>query len=122
MGAEFLYIEPVKGLDEKFKEETIEKLLEYEKNLKSKISEYEKIAKEYIEKMNIFEAKKLEVIDPTKRDSVEKQLMNAMQHDKELQQLFLNVEKLRREKDLINKEIDSIKIMISLNQTILNLD
>jgi len=102
------------------KKEIIEKLLNYEKELVGKINKFQDIATSYLKEMDELEKLKIEVIDPTKRDSVEKQLMAAMQDNEKLREVFLNTERLRREKDLIYREIDTIKTFISINQSILN--
>jgi len=102
------------------KKEIIEKLLNYEKELMGKINKFQDIAANYLKEMDELEKLKIEVIDPTKRDSVEKQLMAGMQNNEKLREVFLNTERLRREKDLIYREIDAIKTFISINQSILN--
>ena len=85
------------------------------KELESLNKEYNDIIEKYIDKTEELEIKKLEVIDPTKRDSVEKQLMAAMKDDENLQSLFLIVERLRRQKDQILKNIDIAKKLIDVN-------
>jgi len=104
----------------KSKKELIQNLESLEKQLTEKINQYSKAVKEYIEKMTDFEEIKIKIIDPSKRDSIEKQLLSNMKESISLQKLYLDIEKLRREKDLIAKEIDSIKTLITINQTILN--
>lgn len=105
---------------ENLKAEIIEKLLNYEKELRGKTDKFQGIVEKYLRKVEEFEKLKLNVIDPTKRDSVEKQLMAAMQNDETLRDLFLEVEQLRRERDILYREIDTLKTLISINQSILS--
>jgi len=95
----------------------MEKIIELENRLEVALDGFKNVSESYSEKANELEKRKIELIDTSKRDSVEKQLMASMQNSEELQMLFLTVESLRRKRDTLNKEIDVLKTLISLNQT-----
>jgi len=73
------------------------------------VKEYLSVMKEYIDSLEQYEKMKIEKIDTTKRDSIEKQLINAMKEDEEFKQLHLKVERLKRERDKISKLLDFVR-------------
>ena len=98
--------------------ENVQKLQELENKLNKKLNEYKEITLSYIKNAEKLEDAKISLIDPAKRDSVEKQMMAAMKLDEDLKKLFLNTETLRRQKDVLLKEIDVLKTLFDINKNI----
>ena len=97
----------------------IKRLMDLEASLNEKLVIYKTITDLYIKKAEELEDKKIQLIDTSKRDSVEKQMMAFMQSDENLKTLFLSTETARRRKDELLKEIDVLKTLIDVNKTIL---
>jgi len=68
----------------------------------------------YIKTVEKFEQKKLEVFDPTKRDALEKQILAACKEDKEFNNLRIEVDTLRRQRDFIHEKINIIENQIQI--------
>ena len=66
----------------------------------------------YIEKRKKYEELKINFIDPTIRDSIEKQLIKAFKENFEFFNLHQQVEELRREIDKLRILIDGYKFLI----------
>ena len=84
---------------------------ELEENTKNKevmLSNYLTITKKYIAKAKEFEDAKNKVLDLSIRDSVEKQLARAYQENEMLKNLALEVDELRRTKDMYRVSFEMV--------------
>jgi len=93
------------------------------KEIKLKIEEvygeFVETSKTYIEKSEIYETLKVQKIDPSIRDSIEKQLTRAAIDDPEFQSLEIEVNSLRRKRDDLFKEFNILKELSKISLALL---
>ena len=75
--------------------------------------ELTEVYNKYVELTIKFETYKIANIDYTIRDSIEKQLGKLMQSDNSFKELHLEVEKLRRTRDLKKIQLDAYKTILN---------
>ena len=73
------------------------------------------LEKEYVESASEYERRKVSIIDPTIRDSIEKQLLRVSKEDEDFLDLEIKVNELRREREFLYKKIDILKELIKIH-------
>jgi len=73
------------------------------------------LEKEYIGSVSEYERRKVSIIDPTIRDSIEKQLLRVSKEDEDFLDLEIKVNELRREREFLYKKIDILKELIKIH-------
>ncbi len=91
-------------------------LKELEHKLQDAMNNHFEVTKVYIEFAERLERAKMQVIDPSLRDSAEKQVIRASKEDKSFEQLVLDTDTLRRKKDLFEKELDFLKALLRVKE------
>ena len=74
-------------------------------------NELNNIGNLYIEKAKELENQKLEILDFSIRDAIDKQVMKASQENPSFASLVSEVEELRRKRDFLYKKIDVMKTL-----------
>jgi len=87
---------------------------EIEMKLRQALSDFKETYNVYIIKREEYEKEKLNYIDPTIRDSVEKQLIKAYKENSKFFELFQEIERLRRELDKLRILIDGYKSLLGV--------
>ena len=82
--------------------------------LKEALNDFKETYNIYIIKKEEYEKEKLRYIDPTIRDSIEKQLIKAYKNNSKFFELFQEIEKLRRELDKLRVLIEGYKSLLGV--------
>jgi hypothetical protein len=86
-----------------------------EEELQNTKKEYLDIVDQYIDLATKFEEAKINVIDTSKRDAIEKQMLAAMQTDETLKEWHLKLETLRRTRDKLSKHLDFLREIVKVS-------
>jgi hypothetical protein len=87
---------------------------EIQKQLNSMYMRINELEKEYISLASEYEKRKIKIVDPTIRDSIEKQLLKVAKEDESFCDLEIKVNELRREREFLYKKIDILRELIKI--------